>query len=343
MSGSQACAVGSPAHSVTSTPLMQCIRRHARQARRRHARGVMLDDVEGLLDGIYLAALLVALWGTGLGLGMSHAVSELVEPARRPGLMLRVAVVDVVALPLLVWALVRVLAVPGDYAIGLLLVGVASAGPLGIKAAQIARRGRARRGGARRRPRARQPRGHPALGDGSAAVGHRDRLARDRPHDGRHGRPAPRGGHRRQAPRPGPRRAAGGGRPAGVRSRPPHRDRARARPRRRRGGRGGRRARPARRRTGGAGGSRARLGRGRRPVVRAPPLRSSPGCARTPSRWRWPPHRSRTAPTSASGWSSSLSSRCSSRWPPRWCWAGVLPLRPHLRLSRVLLAFILIA
>ena len=100
----------------------------------------MLDDVmDGLLDGIYLAALVVALWGTGLGLGMSHAVSELVEPARRPGLMLRVAVVDVIALPLLVWALVRVLAVPGDYAIGLLLVGIASAGPLGIKAAQIAR------------------------------------------------------------------------------------------------------------------------------------------------------------------------------------------------------------
>jgi BASS family bile acid:Na+ symporter len=99
----------------------------------------MLGGMDGLLDGIYLAALVVALWGTGLGLGMSHAFSELVEPLRRRGLMLRVALVDVVALPLLVWMLVRALAVPGDYAIGLLLVGVASAGPLGIKAAQIAR------------------------------------------------------------------------------------------------------------------------------------------------------------------------------------------------------------
>jgi BASS family bile acid:Na+ symporter len=41
-------------------------------------------------------------------------------------------------IPLLVWALVRLLGVDGDYAVGLLLVGVASAGPLGIKAAQLA-------------------------------------------------------------------------------------------------------------------------------------------------------------------------------------------------------------
>ncbi|MGH8840068.1 MAG: bile acid:sodium symporter family protein [Jiangellaceae bacterium] len=40
--------------------------------------------------------------------------------------------------PLLVWALVELLSIPDEYAIGLLLVGFASAGPLGIKAAQIA-------------------------------------------------------------------------------------------------------------------------------------------------------------------------------------------------------------
>jgi predicted Na+-dependent transporter len=37
-----------------------------------------------------------------------------------------------------VWALVELLSIPDEYAIGLLLVGFASAGPLGIKAAQIA-------------------------------------------------------------------------------------------------------------------------------------------------------------------------------------------------------------
>jgi predicted Na+-dependent transporter len=40
--------------------------------------------------------------------------------------------------PLFVWALVRALSVPTDLAVGLLLVGFASAGPLGIKAAALA-------------------------------------------------------------------------------------------------------------------------------------------------------------------------------------------------------------
>jgi BASS family bile acid:Na+ symporter len=94
--------------------------------------------VDGALDNGYLVALVVALWGTGVALGAEHAASELLAPVRRAGLLGRVGVVDVVLLPLLVWALVQLLQVPDDYAIGLLLVGMASAGPLGIKAAQLA-------------------------------------------------------------------------------------------------------------------------------------------------------------------------------------------------------------
>jgi BASS family bile acid:Na+ symporter len=96
-------------------------------------------EVDGLLDGAYLVALVVALWSTGLAIGVRHRVSELVAPLRRGGLLARVCLVDVVAVPLLVWALVRVVGVPGDYAVGLLLVGIAAAGPLGIKAAQLAK------------------------------------------------------------------------------------------------------------------------------------------------------------------------------------------------------------
>ena len=51
----------------------------------------------------------------------------------------RAFVLDCVALPLVVWGLVELLSVRDDYAIGLLLVGVASAGPLGIKATELAR------------------------------------------------------------------------------------------------------------------------------------------------------------------------------------------------------------
>jgi BASS family bile acid:Na+ symporter len=47
-------------------------------------------------------------------------------------------IVDVVLLPLVVWTLVELLTIPDGYAIGLLLVGIASAGPRGIKAAQHA-------------------------------------------------------------------------------------------------------------------------------------------------------------------------------------------------------------
>jgi BASS family bile acid:Na+ symporter len=91
------------------------------------------------LDSAYTLALVVALWSMGLGLGMSHRPAEVLAPLRRRSLFARVAAVDVVVLPLLVWALVRALGVPDAYAVGLLLVGVASGGPLGIKATQLAR------------------------------------------------------------------------------------------------------------------------------------------------------------------------------------------------------------
>ena len=94
-----------------------------------------MDDA---LDMTYVVALVVALWGTGLSLGTAHPASELLGPVRRARLLGRVALVDVVVLPLVVWALVRLLDVPDGYAVGLLLVGIASAGPLGIKAAQLA-------------------------------------------------------------------------------------------------------------------------------------------------------------------------------------------------------------
>lgn len=95
--------------------------------------------MEGPLDATYLVALVAALWATGLALGISHDLTALVEPLRRTGLLLRIAAVDLLLFPIIVWALVQVVAVPGDYAVGLVLVGIASAGPLGIKATQIAR------------------------------------------------------------------------------------------------------------------------------------------------------------------------------------------------------------
>jgi len=56
--------------------------------------------VEGTLDGAYLVALVVALWGTGIALGTERSAAELLAPTRRAGLLGRVALVDVVIAPL---------------------------------------------------------------------------------------------------------------------------------------------------------------------------------------------------------------------------------------------------
>jgi bile acid:Na+ symporter, BASS family len=90
------------------------------------------------LDQLYQVALVLTLWITGLGLGMAFGPGQILRTLRRGRLFARAAVLDVVILPLLVWGLVQMFSVPDHYATGLLLVGVASAGPLGIKAAQLA-------------------------------------------------------------------------------------------------------------------------------------------------------------------------------------------------------------
>jgi len=91
-----------------------------------------------LLDRVSDGALLLTLWSTGIGIGMSLGLRDVLAPLRQTGLVTRVVFLDAAVVPLLVWALVELLSIPDEYAIGLLLVGFASAGPLGIKAAQIA-------------------------------------------------------------------------------------------------------------------------------------------------------------------------------------------------------------
>lgn len=99
----------------------------------------MGDRVDRSLDQLYQVALALTLWITGLGLGMSFGLGQILRTLRRGGLFARATVLDVVIVPLLVWGLVQAFSIPDHYATGLLLVGVASAGPLGIKAAQLAR------------------------------------------------------------------------------------------------------------------------------------------------------------------------------------------------------------
>jgi bile acid:Na+ symporter, BASS family len=91
------------------------------------------------LGTAYGVAIVVTLWATSIGLGASHDLRAVGAGLRRRGLFARLIVLDVVVVPLVVVGLVRLLAVPTEYALGLFIVGTASAGPLGLKTAQLAR------------------------------------------------------------------------------------------------------------------------------------------------------------------------------------------------------------
>ena len=97
------------------------------------------DQMSMGLDTAYAVALAVTLWATAIGLGASHGVRAIGVGLARRGLFGRLLLLDVIVVPLIVLGLVRLLAVPNDHAVGLLIVGTAAAGPLGLKTAQLAR------------------------------------------------------------------------------------------------------------------------------------------------------------------------------------------------------------
>ena len=91
------------------------------------------------LDLAYAVALIATLWLTAISLGMAHDLRDMAVGRRRRALVARLVVLDSVVVPLVVVALVALLGVPAPYAQGLLIVGAAAAGPLGLKTTQLAR------------------------------------------------------------------------------------------------------------------------------------------------------------------------------------------------------------
>jgi bile acid:Na+ symporter, BASS family len=91
------------------------------------------------LDTTYSVAIIVTLWATALGSGLSHQPSEIAAAASDRGRFVRIIALDAVAIPLLVFALARALAVPQGYVAGLVIVGAASAGTLGLAFVRSAR------------------------------------------------------------------------------------------------------------------------------------------------------------------------------------------------------------
>ena len=91
------------------------------------------------LDTAYAVAIIVTLWATALGSGLSHRPSEIVAAASDRGRFARIVALNAVAIPLIVFALARSLAVPEGYVAGLVIVGAASAGTLGLAFVRSAR------------------------------------------------------------------------------------------------------------------------------------------------------------------------------------------------------------
>jgi BASS family bile acid:Na+ symporter len=90
-------------------------------------------------DLAFLVAVWVTLWATAVGSGLSHRPSEVVRAASNGRRFVSIVVLNAVAIPLVVVALTRALAVPDGYAAGLIIVGAASAGSLGLTGVRIAR------------------------------------------------------------------------------------------------------------------------------------------------------------------------------------------------------------
>lgn len=93
---------------------------------------------EGSLDLIQALLIVGTMWATGVGLGMSVRFTDIATSLRRPALVARTAVLDIVLVPVVMWVTASLLLPEGGIATGLLLVAFASAGPLGIKLADIA-------------------------------------------------------------------------------------------------------------------------------------------------------------------------------------------------------------
>jgi BASS family bile acid:Na+ symporter len=92
-----------------------------------------------VLDSVYQVALNVTLWATGLALGASVTMRDLGSVIRRGPLLARISVLDVVVIPALAWLVLRVVDLDDDLVVGVLLVAIASAGPVGMKLSQMAR------------------------------------------------------------------------------------------------------------------------------------------------------------------------------------------------------------
>lgn len=95
-------------------------------------------DANAVLSGLLTVLIVSTLWTTGVGLGMTVRPFDVAGVLRRRRLVAAIVVLDVVLVPAAMWVAVELFVADESLATGLLLVAFASAGPLGIKLADMA-------------------------------------------------------------------------------------------------------------------------------------------------------------------------------------------------------------
>ena len=96
--------------------------------------------VNQLFNAVFNAGLFVMIVTLVMSLGMGFTVGQVVAPLRRVWVFVLAVAINVVVVPLVAWGLAKAFPMTSDQVTGLVLVCVASAGPAGLKAAQLAKR-----------------------------------------------------------------------------------------------------------------------------------------------------------------------------------------------------------
>jgi len=96
--------------------------------------------VEQLFNAVFNAGLFVMIVTLVMSLGMGFTVAQVLAPLRRVWVFVVALAINVIIVPLVAWGLAKLFPITSDQVVGLVLVCIASAGPAGLKAAQLAKR-----------------------------------------------------------------------------------------------------------------------------------------------------------------------------------------------------------
>jgi len=95
---------------------------------------------ERLFNALFNAGLFVMIVTLVMSLGMGFTVAQVLAPLRRVWVFVVALTINVVIVPLVAWGLANLFPITSEQVVGLVLVCIASAGPAGLKAAELAKR-----------------------------------------------------------------------------------------------------------------------------------------------------------------------------------------------------------